>query len=70
MAKFKVRATATVDLEFRVDADDEDTANEIAAEMAKKVRSDARGSVDLPRDATMSWPSADQLEWYETVEQD
>jgi hypothetical protein len=70
MAKFKVRATATVDLEFRVEALDEDAANEQAAAMAKQICSDARGSVVLPSDASMSWPSADMLEWYETYQED
>jgi hypothetical protein len=70
MATFKVRATASVDLEFQVEAGDEDEANEKAAAMAKRIRSDARGSVDLPRDAIMAWPTADMLEWYETYQED
>lgn len=70
MAKFKVRATATVDLEFRVEAPDEDAANALAAELAKQIRGDARGAVALPTNTYICWPAADQLEWYETYQED
>jgi hypothetical protein len=65
MPEYRVIAVASVSLEFRVKADDEETADEMAAAQADKIKNDFSGHPIIPPGlpVTVSWPSRDMWVW-------
>lgn len=65
MPKYRVIAVASVSLEFKVEAPNEDLADEIANEQAEKIKNDFSGHPIIPPGlpVTVSWPSRDMWVW-------
>jgi hypothetical protein len=65
MPKYRVIAVASVSLEFEVEADDEELADEMAGEQAEKIKFDFSGHPIIPPDLSVNvaWPARDQWKW-------